>query len=688
MSSLRVRKLNIGFDLENNLSLYQDFIPDGKIKISGKNNVFIGSFDAVNGLVSLSNLEIKNVGSFNAFNFGVNLGKVFILSSSSENYSIPDVGSDSSFVLTNGNQTLFGTKTFNSLISGSVSGSASSLSTSRLIWGQSFNGSSNVSGNIVGAGTIQLGTQDNKATLSYTSNTQRTLTIPDSGANASFVMTEGNQTLYGTKTFSSVIDGSIIGNAGTVTNGVYTSRSIGTGTGLTGGGNLSADRTLSLTGQALAFHNLSGNGLVVKTGNGTAAVRSIVAGTGISVTNGDGVSSNITITNTFTSPGTNLGIVNSVSSGPIITSSTSSTGIGGMLAQGATIPVASESSFGVINASSEAQSIAGSKKFNNQIQGNINGNAGSVTNGAYTTGTQDIYGNKTFSSNTFVSGRTGVGYNSTEASQRLTVRGHLGSGVNKGVFMGGDFLQKLVPVGIWGYDTGIYIGNSASSPSGVIESTWGREGGPNPQIHIGTPYGFTRYSAFYDGTLRLYPNNDERMRITEFSFLYASSSTSYIYQSNSFRFSTIDGLLLSRSSTSTRYQIEFYNPNNIIANGLVGRISTSGSTTAYQSISDYRLKTNVKKMRGALEKLKKTNPVTWEWKIDGKPGQGFIAHELQEIFPEAVTGSKDAVDDKGKPKYQGVDTSYLIATLVSAIKELKEKIKNSSDELNLLLAQQ
>jgi predicted heme/steroid binding protein len=77
---------------------------------------------------------------------------------------------------------------------------------------------------------------------------------------------------------------------------VTTARSISTNNGLTGGGDLSADRTIGLTGQALALHNLSTNGIISRTGSGTVAARTITAGTGITVSNGDGVSGNPTIT--------------------------------------------------------------------------------------------------------------------------------------------------------------------------------------------------------------------------------------------------------------------------------------------------------------------------------------------------------------------------------------------------------
>jgi hypothetical protein len=103
----------------------------------------------------------------------------------------------------------------------------------------------------------------------------------------------------------------------------------------------------------------------------------------------------------------------------------------------------------------------------------------------------------------------------------------------------------------------------------------------------------------------------------------------------------------------------------------VGFISTDGTSTTYSTTSDYRLKNTVVPITGALAKVALLKPVTYKWNIDGSDGQGFIAHELQEVAPECVTGEKDAVDEEGKPVYQGIDTSFLVATLTAAIQELK-----------------
>lgn len=104
---------------------------------------------------------------------------------------------------------------------------------------------------------------------------------------------------------------------------------------------------------------------------------------------------------------------------------------------------------------------------------------------------------------------------------------------------------------------------------------------------------------------------------------------------------------------------------------LVGTINTNGTTTSYNTTSDYRLKENVTPMTGALDKVAQLKPCTYTWKADGSAGQGFIAHELQAVVPDCVTGEKDAVDADGNPQYQGVDTSFLVATVVAALQELK-----------------
>jgi len=175
---------------------------------------------------------------------------------------------------------------------------------------------------------------------------------------------------------------------------------------------------------------------------------------------------------------------------------------------------------------------------------------------------------------------------------------------------------------------------------------------------------------------------------------------------------------------NTQYFQEFTRNGSV-----VGTITTTTSATAYNTSSDYRLKENVQPLTGALAKVQQLKPCTYTWKKDGSSGEGFIAHELAEVIPQAVTGEKDEVkiesyevtpavyrditipavfDDNGNevrpeqiekemvspavmgerevPAYQGIDTSFLVATLTAAIKEQQtiiESLKARLDAANI-----
>jgi hypothetical protein len=121
------------------------------------------------------------------------------------------------------------------------------------------------------------------------------------------------------------------------------------------------------------------------------------------------------------------------------------------------------------------------------------------------------------------------------------------------------------------------------------------------------------------------------------------------------------------------------------AGNKAGSIDHTGTTTvAYTTSSDYRMKENIAPMTGALTAVLQLKPCTYTWKEDGKAGQGFIAHELQEVVPDCVSGEKDAVDADGNPQYQGVDTSFLVATLTAAIQELKAELDEAKARIAAL----
>ena len=111
----------------------------------------------------------------------------------------------------------------------------------------------------------------------------------------------------------------------------------------------------------------------------------------------------------------------------------------------------------------------------------------------------------------------------------------------------------------------------------------------------------------------------------------------------------------------------------------VGKIETADQTsTAYVTSSDYRMKENVNYSWDATTKLKQLKPAEFTWKEEFDTNktqvQGFLAHEVSSIVPQAVTGTKDAVDDNGDAIYQGIDQSKLVPLLVKTIQELEARI--------------
>jgi len=113
------------------------------------------------------------------------------------------------------------------------------------------------------------------------------------------------------------------------------------------------------------------------------------------------------------------------------------------------------------------------------------------------------------------------------------------------------------------------------------------------------------------------------------------------------------------------------------ANGTVrGQITNNIYGTQYTTSSDYRLKENVQPLSSSTSRTLALKPCTFEWidDADNNSIEGFLAHEVAAIVPEAVVGTKDALDADGNPEYQTIDQSKLIPILVKTIQELEARI--------------
>jgi len=113
----------------------------------------------------------------------------------------------------------------------------------------------------------------------------------------------------------------------------------------------------------------------------------------------------------------------------------------------------------------------------------------------------------------------------------------------------------------------------------------------------------------------------------------------------------------------------------------VGSITTTGSSTSYNTSSDHRLKEAVVDMTGAITRVKALAPKRFNFIADDSVTvDGFMAHEAQAVVPEAVTGTHNEVDADGNPVYQGIDQAKLVPLLTGALQEAIAKIETLETE--------
>ncbi len=141
----------------------------------------------------------------------------------------------------------------------------------------------------------------------------------------------------------------------------------------------------------------------------------------------------------------------------------------------------------------------------------------------------------------------------------------------------------------------------------------------------------------------------------------------------------------------------------------VGGISVTTTATAYNTSSDYRLKDNITAITSGIDRLKQLKPSRFNFKVDEDVTvDGFVAHEVSSIVPEAITGEKDAMKDeeyevtpaveasegvdavpavmgtRSVPDYQGIDQSKLVPLLTAALQEAIAKIETLEAKVTAL----
>ena len=136
-------------------------------------------------------------------------------------------------------------------------------------------------------------------------------------------------------------------------------------------------------------------------------------------------------------------------------------------------------------------------------------------------------------------------------------------------------------------------------------------------------------------------------------------------------------------ATNNPHFVQFRRQNTII-----GSISRNGSNDSvnYNTSSDYRLKDGIVDKTDGIEKLKQLKPRKFYWKsnTDKTLVDGFLAHEVSDIVPEAISGTKDAVDEDDNIISQAIDQSKLVPLLTAALQEAITKIETLETKVKTL----
>ena len=241
--------------------------------------------------------------------------------------------------------------------------------------------------------------------------------------------------------------------------------------------------------------------------------------------------------------------------------------------------------------------------------------------------------------------------------------------------------------------SGISLMSAGNALTGSIGSNYLVDGTTISQTNTARSSGYIQFNnntasgvtsdITFGGLVKGSTTRVERMRITSGGDVLIGTQglpDGTTYYGSGFRADSNSRRTLRMATSFSGLQdlIEFYNPN-----GYIGKIQTNGSATIYATSSDYRLKENVVEMTGALDRVDALKPSRFNFIADPeKTVDGFLAHEVAEVVPEAISGEKDAVDEEGNPIYQGIDQSKIVPLLVGAIKELRAEIELLKSQLN------
>ena len=224
-------------------------------------------------------------------------------------------------------------------------------------------------------------------------------------------------------------------------------------------------------------------------------------------------------------------------------------------------------------------------------------------------------------------------------------------------------------------------GLSVSKASGIAGMQVASGANTSDVVMSGTDLYVSNNAA---GTIQFYNNAAERARITSGGNLLVGTSSTFDVTAGAT--TQLSGQCAVYNGGSPNTLMSFYNSTQAARVGFIG---SNGNSTSYNSGSDYRLKENVTNISAAAAAVQSLRPVTFTWKVSPETGtfSGFIAHELQGVWPEAVVGEKDAICSDGvTPDYQMVDQSKLVPLLTAALQEALTEIASLKARLTALEA--
>ena len=231
---------------------------------------------------------------------------------------------------------------------------------------------------------------------------------------------------------------------------------------------------------------------------------------------------------------------------------------------------------------------------------------------------------------------------------------------------GGDFGIGVTPTNYGGTFTTLAVNNSGA---GVLDLM---SGGVS-QFRLFGNASENRLQGVTNVPMTFYTNNTERARIDSGGKFLVATQSDYggVINVSGYTNGGNYGIAMQPTANDST-PLRFRNAGSTE----VGSVTCTATATAFNTTSDYRLKTFVAKVTGSGARLDALNPVEYEWKETGHRARGFFAHEFQQVYADSVTGEKDAVDEEGKPVYQAMQasTAEVIADLVAEIQSLRARV--------------